>query len=433
MKHEKTVVIYYLDLFAYLVKHFLFIVIVCIIGMMISLGLHYYSENSPANTEKYNRSVNEYETTLNSLNTQRSNFVNRKTILETQKNEDPLVLMSDGRSITENAIILSIANNDKSSSVSDIDRTYYTITSTIKAFINTVDIAALINSSISNSYLNSVVDFSGSEGLYTIRVYTDNQIIPVSFAEHVEKDIVAFIDSREDMRLVDIVMKSSMYSGTRFIDAVEQYDNEIIELNSKIKEKTEEILSLEKSPVTRYHFVRYLAIGFLIGGFFSVLVLVISLILKNPIASSFKAERILEKPFLGSFFKDGGIFDVLSRAMIGERRFKNSDEEESYTRNSINNSFAMIPKKSKVAILSTSKEKLVHKPAEKLSSLLKESGYNTEFISGSADNPDILCVLKTADVVLILEKQWSSKWTLIEYNYNLSERFEKPVVGFVLC
>ena len=105
MKHEKTVVIYYLDLFAYLVKHFLFIVIVCIIGMMISLGLHYYSENSPANTEKYNRSVNEYETTLNSLNTQRSNFVNRKTILETQKNEDPLVLMSDGRSITENAII----------------------------------------------------------------------------------------------------------------------------------------------------------------------------------------------------------------------------------------------------------------------------------------------------------------------------------------
>lgn len=434
MKHEKTVVIYYLDLLAYLIKHFALIVVVCFIGMIISIGLHYRSENTSESIEKYNRSVSEYATNLSSLNVQKTNLTNRKNILEKQKSEDPAVLMSDGRSIYEKTIFISVALNDHSSNSSvNIEKTYDTITSTLKAYLNSIDIAGIINSSISNTCLQSIWELDGGEGLYTIKIYTDDQLVPESIAEYFMGSISSFIDSRDEMRLVNISMQSNLYSGPRFIKAVEKYDDEIIELNSKIKEKSDEILSLEKTPVTRYHFIRYSLIGFIIGGFFSILLLVSFLVLRNPITSSFKAERIIEKPFLGFVFKNDGIFDKMSRKMIGERQFKDINEAENYLRNSINNNFSMIPKDSAVVILSTAKEKLVLEPGERLCALLKESGFNVEFLPDSADNPDVLCDLKKADAVLLLEKQWTSKWTLIEYNYNLSERFEKPVIGFVLC
>lgn len=428
MKNDKEMVIYIIDIAAFLVKKILVIALCSILGLVITLCLHIISSNTDNKTEKYLREASDYELNLRNLNTQRNNLIEYKSILQKQKAEDPIVLMNDGRTIFLSSIMLSLSYSDEKKE--NLEKSLSAITSTINAFIKSMDYAGLINSSISNQYLKQFVELEGDEGVYSIMIYTDDVLIPSKLAEYVFNDISDFVNSRNDLKLVEINMTTDLYSGTKILKEASLYDSKIIEQDKLIGEKTKEILELESNPITKYHFARYAVIGFIVGAFLSSVFLIFSFVQKNLLTSSFKVENRIEKPFLGAIFSDKGLFDVISRNLIGERKFKNDSDAKSFLEGNIR---SVLKNASCVAILSTSHKKNILKASDAIHSTLEQLGYKALFVSDSTNNPEASAVVEEADVVLLLEEQWKSRWILVDYNYTLCERFGKPIGGFILC
>lgn len=431
MKNEKEDIIYIIDIIGYLAKRFLLIALCGFIGLTIALVTHYLSSNSAKSIEQFNYDLAEYEFKINSLKNERDNTILHKSIIEKQKQEDPIVLMNDGRDIDVSTIILSVTiSESEKNKTESFEKSYNQITSTIKLFLSSIDYAGIINSSFSNQYLNRLVEFEGSDGLYSILVFSDNDLIPSSFAESISSLVKEFVDSRIEMELIGFEMKTNQYTGLKIYGVASGYDDEIITLEKKNNELTKTIMELEKNKISKYHFARHAVIGFVVGVFLSAIVLIFVFLQRNPITSSFKIENKSEMPFIGALFADKCIFDVVARRIIGERKNKDSMEERSYLEKSFRKELGSA---CKVAVLSTSSKKAVLKASDPIHSMLEKLGYESTFVFDSANNPETLNVIQESEIVVFIERQWVAKWILFEYNYNLCGRFEKPIAGFILC
>ena len=428
MRQDDEIVISIIDVFAYLVKKFIIIAVCSFIALALGIGIHYLSANSESSLKKYTKNYSDYEARLSGVSFQLNTMINSRSILEKQKLEDPSILFNDGRQITKTTILLSLryVSDDKNST-----NAVNSMTSAIKTFISTIDLASLINSSIDNEYLRPLVDFSGTDGFYSIAVYTDNSVVPDSLPSEIMKSLESFISNRVDFELVEISSTSGLYNGSYFSLMVEEYTNQISTLSDDIILKTEEMEQLEHNPPSRFHFLRFGVLGFLIGGVISVLALVISFIVRDPLTVSFEVENIIKLPFLGAFFSGNGPFDKLARRIIKERRFDNDEMAIKFFQNSIN-VLSNERLKNIVVISSLTGKGGVEKASSTVCNKLSVFGCDAVFVANALNNPETVSHLNDADAVIFVEKQWKSSWKIVNAQKALAARFNKPVIGFVL-
>ena len=162
-------------------------------------------------------------------------------------------------------------------------------------------------------------------------------------------------------------------------------------------------------------------------------VLVFVFIKNNPVTHSFIAEKKIGKPRLGVVFAANGIFDKFARIIIGERKYNSEPDAIDFIRSNIKTTELSKESKVKVAILCSCSEKAVAKQAMILESVISELGCKATLVTDVSVNPESSIVVDGTDAVILLERQWVSQWKLVGVSMDLAERFNKPVVGFVLC
>ena len=186
-------------------------------------------------------------------------------------------------------------------------------------------------------------------------------------------------------------------------------------------------------PRQRYSAKKNIVKGLFAGGLVSLVFVLISFISSNPITLSYDAEKRIGAPFIGAIFKRNCIFDNVARCIIGERKIKNDKASCDMIYNFLKSSAFGIGNGSSIAIVCSMNDKYISKTYEVICSIIKGCGYSTVLVSEASQNPDAVVDIQESDAVILLERQWKSKWVQIDSNTKLIDCLNKQIIGFILC
>lgn len=180
-----------------------------------------------------------------------------------------------------------------------------------------------------------------------------------------------------------------------------------------------------------YNIAKYAVIGFLAGGFVSLMWIVVAFVVSEPLTRTEDSKSRLKAPLLGAVFSENGCFETLARKALAEVCWQDKDTALKWFEENLDSS--VLPDKAKVAVLYSGKEAKALEASKEVLAVLKKKGYEVSFTENAALNPETNARVQSCDVVLLFEKQWTSKWKDICVCVELAQRFEKKVAGFVLC
>ena len=178
-----------------------------------------------------------------------------------------------------------------------------------------------------------------------------------------------------------------------------------------------------------YSIPKYLLVGLVCGALVSICFLVVSFSLSNKVCDSSDAEKRLGVPLLGLFFIDNALHDRLARRIIGERKWDTKEEAVAWFKENVS---IAVPAGAKVSLLCSRKNKKSKKAVSIVDNTLKENGYTVDIVTDVYQNPLAISSIEKSNGVIIIENQFNSKWTQIEYEVELTDRINKKVFGFVL-
>ena len=430
--HYSPIVFDLTDIIAFLVKKALIIVIVCFLCGAIGVGFNYLSSRSETAMEKFSQELDEYNKTLtNAKNSLDSLQRMRVSTIEAKEN-DPVLDLNEAKDVFVCKISFFISS-EEDVIITEYGSIIYPNQEQMRIYYDSLNLSQVLDSDAKSSYLSRLVLYSAQGNNTIITVYGQSKDVAMSWAEKVYQELRAYAEDVQGWKIINRNDVIDSYDGLYIVNMVEEYNNTITELDNKIKDMTKEVKTLLTSRPSNLHPLRFFAIGFILGGGLIVLVLLLSHISRNPVTKSFIAEKIIQKPFIGALFSDKGLFDRLARRVIGERRFQSESDEIDFIRHNIKNSFLSEQKIGSVCILCSSSEKNVGTKAKTLESILSESGYKTELVVDASTNPNSTDAVIRSDAVLLLESQWKSKWSAVSLSMELAERFDKQIIGFVLC
>ena len=420
------------DLFAFLVKKVFIIIMVCVLSTLIGVGLHLYFAGSDKSLEKYDFELKEFNDVLNLANSKlKATNSSRLAMIESRK-EDPIFDLYDADNVFESTVSFFIDTNEEAV-VSDSGSLIYPGLERLSAFFSSVNLKEIVGSDFKNEYLKRLILLSAKNNHITITVYHQSADMALSWAERVYDALYGFSSDGQSWKISGKTVYTELYLGQYIIDYVSKYDNELAEIEKSIIEQTKSLKELEAKRPSRYHFLKYAVIGFVLGGFLCVQFIILNYIKRNPVANSFYAEKKTRRPFIGALFPKSFLLDKLARAIIGERKYFSESEAIDYIKGNIRNTSLKEDSVKNVAILCSCKSKDVEKKVKTIESILSEFGCKATLVTDVSVNPESADVVSSTDAVILLERQWVSQWKLVGVSMDLAERFDKPVVGFVLC
>lgn len=205
-------------------------------------------------------------------------------------------------------------------------------------------------------------------------------------------------------------------------------------LDKNIKDLEKEVRGLEnqaKATKPSYSISKYAVIGFLAGGFVSLMWIVIVFIAAEPVTRSEDSKARLDAPLLGAVFSENGCFEKLSRKAMGEVCWKDKATALRWFEENLDST--VLPDKAKVAVLYSGNNAKALEAVKDVLAVLKKKGYEATFTENAALNPETNAKVQDSDAVLLFEKQWTSKWKDVCACEEIAQRFEKKTAGFVLC
>lgn len=188
---------------------------------------------------------------------------------------------------------------------------------------------------------------------------------------------------------------------------------------------------VKSTGIMPYSIPKYAAIGFLVGGFIGLFVIVLGFIVSEPLTRSDDFIFFIGIPLLGAVFSENGCFVKLSRKIYGEVDWVNKETALKWFEENLNST--VLPDGAKVAVLYSGNDFKALETAKEVLAVLNKKGYETTFTENAYLNPETNSRVQSSDVVLLYEKQWISKWKNVNADVEIAKRFEKKVAGFILC
>ena len=205
-------------------------------------------------------------------------------------------------------------------------------------------------------------------------------------------------------------------------------------LDKSVKDLEKEVEELEnqaKATKPSYSIAKYAIIGFLAGGFVSLIYIVFAFVVSEPVSRSEDSKIRLKAPLLGAVFSENGCFEKLSRKAMGEVCWKDKATALMWFEENLDST--VFPDKAKIAVLYSGCNAKALETAKEVLAVLKKKGYEASFTENASLNPETNSKVQNADAVLLFEKQWTSKWKDVCACEEIAQRFDKKVAGFVLC
>lgn len=419
------------DVFAFILKKMVLIIVMCTIGALIGVGFHYLISSSEKAMDEYSIVLNDYNSSLSSAKSSLVVLQNkRNAILEAQKEDPVMDIYNSGSSYL--GTISFLIRSDDDLVVSDSGVILYPNQERLTGYFDSIDLCETLKSDSKQKYLKAIVKFSAKNNVGTIIVYNVNQEKVSAWGESIF-EVLQKYSEEQGWRLIKTFESFEVYSGQYLLSIVEEYNKSIKDLDKELYEQTRTIRDLEGNKPSPFHFVRYGIMGFVLGGFFCIIILLFEFLQKNTITQSYSIDKRIGIPFLGALFASCSFFEKLARKIIGERKYSSEADAVEFIRGNIRNTSLKEESVKNVAILCSCKSKDVEKQANTLESVLSEFGCKATLVSDVSVNPESADVVSSTDAVILLERQWVSQWKLVGVSMDLAERFNKPVVGFVLC
>lgn len=421
-----------IDFIAFLIRKVYLVIVFCIVFALLGVGFNILSAHSEETRAKYESELAEYNASVSNTKDSIKVMETRRNIINETMKEDPIYDMyySD---VTYSCSISFFLDSEDSIIVTDTGNMVYPIQERLVSYYDSFNLSSLLNSTIRNDYLEEMILFTAKKNHCLITVYNKNKEEAERWADAVYNELYKYAVTENNWEFNGKTINSSQYAGQYYVDVVSKYSTSVIELDKNLNEQAQSLEKLEAKPPRLYRFLRYGAIGFIIGGFLSVLVILLLFAIKNPITKSFVAEKISGIHFWGSLYEENGILGRIARRIIGERKFSSEKEAIEFLRGNIRNTSLKDGAIKNMAILCSCKSRFVQKQAKSLESVLSEFGCKSTLVTDVSVNPESADVVSSTDAVILLERQWVSQWKLVGVSMDLAERFNKPVVGFVLC
>lgn len=420
------------DIFAYLVKKALLILAVCFLCGAIGVGFNYLFSKSESAMEKYSQELDEYNKTLtNAKNTLDTLQRMRISTVESKEN-DPVLELNEAQDVFICKVSFFVSSEDDII-ITEYGSIIYPNQEQMRIYFDSLNLSQLLDLDIKSSYLNRLVLFSCQGNNTVITVYSQSKDVAMAWADRVYQELRTFAEDEQGWKIIGKNEVTESYDGLYIINMVENYNNTIADFDRRIIETTKEVKKLVSSRPSSLHPLRFFAIGFVLGGGIIAFALLLIHISRNPITKSFIAEKIIQHPFFGALFVENRLFDRLARLVIGERRFQSESDEIDFIKNNIKNSFLNEQKINSVCILCSRADKDLETKAKTVESILSEFGCNTELVVNASINPNSTDAVIRSDAIILLERQWKSQWRSVSLSIELAERFEKRIIGFVLC
>lgn len=418
------------DILALAIKKFLIVLLICIIGALAGVGFHYSTASSEKAKEEFELELRDYNSALNTARNNLELLNNKKNSSIELMKDDPAFEMVKSQStfICKDSFIL----DSGADIISDSGNIVYPAIEKMMAYFETLNLNQVLNTDIKEQYLDRIVLLSTNRNNVVITMYGSDKETTFSSMDSLVAVLQKYA-SDNGWLIVENSKTIEPYYGDYINDLVEEYNKTIGELDKSITEQTKALNSLERNSPKALHIMKYAVIGFILGAFIALFIIVLIYVGSNPVTKSFTAEKRTGKPFIGALFEAKDIFSKVARLFVGERKFTSESEAIEYIRSNIRNTSLKDDSAKNVAILCSCKGKDVEKQAKSLESVLSEFGCKATLVTDVSVNPESADVVSSTDAVILLERQWVSQWKLVGVSMDLAERFNKPVVGFVLC
>ena len=428
----EPILISFSDLFGYVIKKAVTIVLLCIVGAMAGIGINYFSSNTAearAKYEdllmKYNDSVSDSKNNLKVLESIQFNYLEAK-------NNNPLFKLYESNEVLVCTLSFS-TGSDETVIITDDKEIIYPKCEELLSYYDSINLNKVLGVNIKSEYLKSLIRLTSKGSIITIVAYNQDGDVAQSWVEKVYQELSRYATKKQGLVINGYEINTESYYGQYINNSVKEVNDSLTEVNKSILTENQNLKELNSSRPKQFQFVKYAIIGFIFGGFIGLFVMIFAFIRLNPVTNSFISEKKIGKPFLGALFLSDNLFEKIARAIIGERHYLSEPEAVDFIKGNIRNTALKENSNKSVAILCSCKSRDVEKQAKTLASVLSEFGCKTTLVTDVSVNPESADVVSSTDAVILLERQWISQWKLVGVSMDLAERFGKPVVGFVLC
>ena len=428
---NNPVVIFVSDVFAFVIRKALLVLVICIIGAFLSVGVHYVLANSEKAQEKYNLELEEYTSNLEETKNKLEVSDSTRRNLVASMEEDPAVAFYKGGKVFESKSSFVISSDDESL-ISDNGGILYPNQEKLEAYFLSLDLSGLLGVSVKKTYLDSLILFSAQKNHIVVTAYSDSLETASSWCNIVFEKLEKYADE-QGWTLSNKSINTEPYFGDYIVKIIDDYNQLLAKQEKESIQLGKTLRDMEAKRPSPLHILRFFVLGFVLFGFVSLFIIIVIFVKKYPISKSFVADKMIGAPFLGALFAANHFFDKLARGIISERKFASESEAIEYIKGNIRTTSLKDDSVKNVVILCSCKSKDVEKQAKTLESILAEFGCKATLVTDVSVNPESADVVSSTDAVILLERQWVSQWKLVGVSMDLAERFDKPVVGFVLC
>lgn len=417
------------DIFAYCFRVCLFIALGALIGAALFLGYRIYDSHTENGIREYRAEVDEYEINLSNLKRNLSSLELSASLMADEISNNPLFDIYE-KDLFSTVVSFSVdADGDMYKMA---DGTIVSVFQTkMLSFWNTIQFKEFYPHDINEEYIMQFLQLTGDHPFYSIAVYGFDNDETQTIARELYNRVEEYVNSVAGVQITNSKTVTDVYKGDKFLLMAAEKKENYSETLSEISQAQMEIQQMEKKTPS-HHYGRFLVLGFIVGFLFTALLSVFILWSRNPVTSSFDAEGRLGVMFIGALFVDCSFFDKLARRVLGER-FYSKNDAHSYIINQFQSESGNPMKGNEIALICSCNSKKAAKAADEIKNLLNPLGFNVSYISDATSNPDAINSINSCDYIVLLEKQWESRWVKVASSVTRIERLGKKIAGFILC
>lgn len=177
--------------------------------------------------------------------------------------------------------------------------------------------------------------------------------------------------------------------------------------------------------------VKFAIICAIIGLLFGYLCLIVKFVCTAPVSSSFEMADKSLFTYLGSYYRKRSWNEKVVDRLLNERVFNSKEDALEF----IKVNAATVLKPGAKVLVASSFYKDSDKGKEEVSaviSALHDAGFEATFEGNTLISTTFVNKLKENDTVILLEKNWKTRWQNIDTELDVINRLGKNVSGFVL-
>ena len=430
MSLNRQVEIRLIDILAYIIRKAVIIIIGALAGIVVFFGAHVLLNNTVEKNAEFQLNLERYNNSLDSKRIELDYLQKTYSSKKEKYESSEMLSLVNGGSIYKSSISFFIMPMENETAKNN--------TLTKKSEMYLIIAPFLVSDGWDEQEMdgstlfykeNMIISFS--DGFFDLKSFSNT----IQDSESKIRDQFSIIISRvKDLRYY-LVSKTENpveeYSGTEIIEIVRSQKKELTDLESEIEKSENELRELEKNYPSKTRPLFASISGFLIGGILTTGILILHFLSSLLVSSSFCFERSTDFYFLGSCFEGKPIFAKIARLIIGEREPDNKINEREQILNNIKSSLSDLDKGKKIVVLSSYNKK-IESCSETVCSIVSECGYEPVLVANSLKNPKMMKDIQEADAVILVEKQWGSRWAFVLSTIDSVERLERRIIGFVL-